>query len=97
MVEEKELCEWKTRYSHNQNNNNKKEKRLVEPGKEEEDKLEIFFNHIYECHTSVQIVLPLVLIPYDIISASASSNPASASTFVPIFHVNPPPSYIDTT
>ena len=63
MVERKELREWKTSHSRSQN---KKEKGPVEPGKEEEDKLEIFFSHLYEFHNPVQIAPVPVFIPAEL-------------------------------
>ena len=63
MVERKELRKWRTRHSRSQN---KKEKGLVEPEKEEEDKLESFFSHLYEFHNSVQVVPVPVFVPAEL-------------------------------
>ena len=61
LVERGELRAWRTRHSCNQLPN-KKEKGPVEPGKEkeEEDKLESFFGHLYEFHNPAQVASAFV-------------------------------------
>ena len=86
-VEREELREWRTRHSRNKNEN-KKEKGPVEPGKEEEDKLESFFCHLYEFHNPVvPNVLPDVISDVSLnvsTSAYVVSAPALSVSSVPV-------------
>ena len=105
MVERKELREWRTRHSRRQN---KKEKGPVEPGKEEEDKLESFFSHLYEFHNPVLVTphvvsfTPAAIPRYASASASASVSAFDVPVSAPALLVSSavpvnPPSCIGTT
>ena len=72
-VEREEMCAWKTRHIHKKPA--KKKKGPVEPEKEEEEKLERFFCHIYEFHNPVSNAAP-VFVP-------AALPPQYAISFVP--------------
>ena len=73
---------------------NKKEKGPVEPGKEEEDKLESFFGHLYEFHNPVQVI-PVFVPPVSpvITSPMSSHSVVSSASFVAPLSVVPTSSF----
>ena len=72
-VEREERRAWKTRHTHKKTE--KEKKGPVEPEKEEEEKLERFFCHIYEFHNPVSSAAPVF--------APAALPPRYAISFVP--------------